>query len=107
MKRILLICTFGLLSACIEPVQYDENGKVIPPPPKPLPPQVQAAMAPGIPRAFVFELNNGCWGVGIEASEPRSGRPLRDIDGNWVCNDGVIAPDAKPTPATEGTEAAT
>jgi hypothetical protein len=94
MKRLLPLLMLPLLAACLEPVQLDENGQVIPPAPPPLPPQVQAAMAPGIPRAFVFELGNGCWAVGIEASEPRAGRALRDENGNWVCNDGVVAPDA-------------
>jgi hypothetical protein len=94
MKRLLPLLMLPFLAACLEPVNLDENGQVIPTPPPPLPPQVVAAMEPGIPRAFVFELGNGCWGVGIEASEPRSGRALRDANGNWVCNDGVVAPDA-------------
>lgn len=92
MKRLIPLLVLPLVVACAEiaPVQLDENGVPIPPPPPPLPPQVQAAMPDGMPRSFVFEVANGCWAVGIEASEPRQGRPLRDAAGNWVCNDGVI-----------------
>lgn len=95
MKRLIPLIALPLIAACadIAPVQLDENGVPIPPPPPPLPPQVQAAMPEGMPRDFVFEAANGCWAVGIEAGEPRRGRPLRDAAGNWVCNDGVIPPD--------------
>lgn len=100
MKRLIPLLVLPLIAACADltgPV--DENGVPIPPPPPPLPPQVQAAMPDGMPRDFVFEAANGCWAVGIEAGEPRTGRPLRDAAGNWVCNDGVIAPDQIETTA--------
>lgn len=98
MKRLALVL-LPLLAACEMPPQLDENGQPILPP---LPPQVRAAMPDGMPRDFVFEAANGCWAVGLEAGEPRQGRPLRDAAGNWVCNDGVIPPDqiaAEATPA--------
>jgi hypothetical protein len=95
MKRLIPLFVLPLIAACADltPGPVDENGVPIPPPPPPLPAQVQAAMPDGMPRDFVFEAANGCWAVGIEAGEPRTGRPLRDAAGNWVCNDGVIAPD--------------
>ena len=95
MKRLIPLIILPLVAACADltPVELDENGVPIPPPPPPLPPQVQAAMPDGMSRDFVFEAANGCWAVGIEAGEPRTGRPLRDAAGNWVCNDGVIPPD--------------
>jgi hypothetical protein len=95
MKRLIPLIILPLVAACADltPLPLDENGVPIQPPPPPLPPQVQAAMPDGMPRDFVFEAANGCWAVGIEAGEPRTGRPLRDVDGNWVCNDGVIPPD--------------
>jgi hypothetical protein len=95
MKRLIPLLVLPLVAACADltPGPVDENGVPIPPPPPPLPAQVQAAMPNGMPRDFVFEAANGCWAVGNEAGEPRTGRPLRDAAGNWVCNEGVIAPD--------------
>ncbi|MEL6570122.1 MAG: hypothetical protein AAFQ64_00585 [Pseudomonadota bacterium] len=90
MKSFKPLLLLPALAACDLPPQLDENGNPILPP---LPPQVQAAMPEGMPRSFVFESANGCWAVGLEAGEPRQGRPLRDAAGNWVCNDGVIPPD--------------
>ena len=89
-----------VLAACADIQRVDEDGNPILPP---LPPQVQAAMPEGMPRAFVFQDRNGCWAVGLEAGEPRTGRPLRDASGRWVCNDGVTPPDeipVEPAPAT-------
>ena len=98
MKTFKTLLLLPVLAACQMQPQLDENGNPILPP---LPPQVQAAMPEGMPRAFVFE-SNGCWAVGLEAGEPRQGRPLRDATGRWVCNDGVTPPDeipADPDPA--------
>lgn len=102
MKRLIPLLLLPMMMACQVLPELDDNGVPIPPPPPPLPPQVQAAMPDGMPRSFVFEGSDGCWAVGIEAGEPRSGRPLRDANGTWVCNDGVIPPDqiaAAPLPA--------
>ena len=88
-KPLILLTT---IAACAEIQQFDEDGNPILPP---LPANVQAAMPDGMPRAFVFEAN-GCWAVGIEASDPRQGRPLRDATGRWVCNEGVTPPDEIP-----------
>lgn len=92
MKRLIPLLILPLVAACVDltPLPVDKNGVPIPPPPPPLPEAVAAAMPDGMPRGFVFETANGCWGVGIEAGEPRTGRPLRDAAGNWVCNGGVI-----------------
>lgn len=100
MKALKLTLVLPLLAACAEIQQFDDEGNPIL---KPLPPRVQAALPPGMPRAFVFEGGNGCWAVGLEAGTPRQGRPLRDASGRWICNDGVTPPDeipAEPVPVT-------
>ena len=90
MKIYKALCLLSLLAACEMPPELDEDGNPILPP---LPPHVQAVLPDGLPRAFVFE-TGGCWAVGIEAGDPRVGRPLRDPKGRWVCNEGVTPPDA-------------
>jgi len=85
MKRLIPLLVLPLIAACADLTgEVDENG---------------VPMPDGMPRDFVFEAANGCWAVGIEAGEPRTGRPLRDAAGNWVCNDGVVAPDQIETTA--------
>lgn len=97
MKRFSLLL-LPVLAACEMPPQLDENGNPILPP---LPPRVQAAVPDGMPRWAVFEAANGCWAVSFEASEPRTGRPLRDATGRWVCNEGVTPPDEVPAEPVE------
>jgi hypothetical protein len=78
MKRLIPLLVLPFIAACADliPLPVDENGVPIPPPPPPLPLQVQAAMPDGMARAFVFEVSNGCWAFGLEAGDPRTGRPL-------------------------------
>lgn len=91
MKFLKLTLLLPLLAACADIApRVDENGNPILPP---LPARVQAAMPDGMPRDFVFQDANGCWAVGLEAGTPRQGRPLRDVTGRWICDDGVTPPD--------------
>ncbi len=61
-----------------------------PPEPEPLPPNVLAALPPGVPPSVVLEDGNGCYLYSIERTDPPSGYPLRDAQGNQVCEGGAV-----------------
>lgn len=60
-----------------------------PPEPEPLPPNVLAALPPGVPSSVVMEDGNGCYLYSIERTDPPSGYPLRDAQGTQVCEGGA------------------
>jgi hypothetical protein len=110
MRRLpLLLLPF--LAACAVPDQ--ESGATRPaaltgifqPPapevPPPLPPQVIAALPPGVPQSVVQPGPGGCYLIAIEVTDPPSGYPLRDTSGNPVC-EGSTAPVAPIDPALLG-----
>lgn len=82
------------LAACAPP-SGDPSGPGLfgprdaaPPEPEPLPPNVLAALPPGVPSSVVLEDGNGCYLYSIERTDPPSGYPLRDAQGNQVCEGG-------------------
>jgi hypothetical protein len=60
--------------------------------PEPLPPNVLAALPPGVPPSVVLEDGQGCYLYSIERTDPPSGYPLRDAAGNQVCEGGAAPP---------------
>ena len=51
-----------------------------------LPPQVIAALPPGVPASVVTRNADGCYLVTLEQMQPPGGYPLRDAAGNLVCD---------------------
>ena len=61
-----------------------------------LPPEVIAALPPGVPSDIVFLAASGCYAYAIEVTEPRSGYAVRDRNGNPICDPTTkAAADAK------------
>jgi hypothetical protein len=113
MKRLPLLL-LPLLAACTVPDREAEApqpgglaGIFQPPPPPgpvapaPLPPQVVAALPPGVPQSVVQPGPGGCYLISIEVTDPPTGYPLRDTSGNPVC-EGSTAPVAPIDPALLG-----
>ena len=102
MKRAALLF-LPLLAACAAPPQTEAppspflGGVFRPaaaqaPTPAPLPPQVLAALPPGVPPSVVTRNADGCYLVTLERMEPPGGYPLRDAAGNRVCDGAVPVP---------------
>lgn len=51
------------------------------------PPEVIAALPPGAPPSVVIQNGDGCYLMSIEVTDPPSGFPLVDDNGNPVCED--------------------
>ena len=76
----LLPAVFVGLSACtMGDFPLDADGNPI------YPPEVVAALPTGVDPAIVFLAENGCYAFEIETTEPRSGFPLTDRNGDPVC----------------------
>ncbi len=73
-----------------------------PPEPEPLPPNVLAALPPGVPPSVVLEDGQGCYLYSIERTDPPSGYPLRDAAGNQVCEGGVTPAAVAPIETVAG-----
>lgn len=56
--------------------------------PLPLPPEVAPYMPPGVPGTLVMRDVNGCYVFTIEETDPPTGFPIRDNQGNQVCPAG-------------------
>ena len=54
-------------------------------PVKTYPPEVIAALPPGVPPSIVFKTGEGCYAYSIEQTTPLSGFPLTDRAGNPIC----------------------
>jgi hypothetical protein len=63
-----------------------------------LPPQVLAALPPGVPASVVTRQPDGCYLITLERTDPPSGYPLRDAIGNRIC-DGSPIVSAVPFPS--------
>ncbi|WP_102107132.1 hypothetical protein [Oceaniglobus roseus] len=61
------------LAACVQP------------PAGPSPAAI-AALPPGVDKSFLIKDANGCYGIGIEQSEPQTGVALLDATGKQVCD---------------------
>lgn len=55
------------------------------------PPEVIAALPPGVPPSVAFLGPDGCYAVGIEVTDPQQGYPLRDASGQPVCDAAAVA----------------
>lgn len=93
-SRILFLIPLALLAACGSADLPDlppgvENALGIapelPPGPPPLPAAVAAVLPPGTNPALVFEDGNGCYLFSVEVTDPPSGFPVRDANGNQIC----------------------
>ena len=49
------------------------------------PPEVVAALPPGVPPSIVFKTGEGCYAYSIEQNSPLTGFPLMDRAGNPIC----------------------
>jgi hypothetical protein len=97
MKRLSTLLLVPLAAACTSP--GNQNGSVLgifrqPQPevatPAPLPPQVLAALPPGVPASVVTRQPDGCYLITLERTDPPSGYPLRDAIGNRICDGSPI-----------------
>lgn len=97
-NRILPLALLPLLAACAEGTATDlPFGLGGPDPaieegPPPLPPEVAPYMPPGVPGTLIRTGVNGCYVFSVEETDPPTGFPVRDNQGNQVCpasQDGV------------------
>lgn len=49
-------------------------------------PAAMAALPRGVDPSFLIRGGDGCYGLGIEATEPQTGVALLDASGNQVCD---------------------
>lgn len=94
MTRLLLL-PFLALAGCTAPEGGGAPlgglfGGPEPEVPAPLPPQVLAALPPGVPPSVVTRNADGCYLLTIERTVPPSGFPLTDAAGNQVCEAGAV-----------------
>ena len=98
MKRLPLLLPL-LLAACVAPPEERLPPSIFsvfqgpaaePAAPEPLPPQVLAALPPGVPPSIVVRNVDGCYIVAIEVTDPPSGYPLRDASGRPVCDGAPV-----------------
>jgi hypothetical protein len=88
MIRVLPLVFLAFLAACDEATLAQLNGE----PQAPVyPPEVLAALPPGVPPAVAFLGPDGCYAVGIEVTVPQQGYPLRDQNGQLVCDAQAVA----------------
>ena len=88
MIRVLPLVLLALLAACDEASLAQLNGE----PEVPVyPPEVLAALPPGVPPSVAFLGPDGCYAVGIEVTVPQQGYPLRDANGQPVCDPAAMA----------------
>lgn len=53
------------------------------------PPEVIAALPPGVPPSIIFKTADNCYAYAIEVSEPQTGFRLRDRNGQVICDAGA------------------
>ena len=83
--KILLLMALGAvtLSACTVSTGTDGGPKASP--------AALAALPEGIDPGFLIQGENGCYGIALEASATPTGIPLRDANGQQVCDgDGAV-----------------
>ena len=89
MIRCLPLLLLPLLAACDEAAMNAaigiEPGAVV------YPPEVIDALPPGVPPSVAFLGPDGCYAVGIEVTVPQQGYPLRDANGQPVCDPAAMA----------------
>lgn len=101
MIRVLPLVLFALLAACDEATLAQMNGE----PEAPVyPPEVLAALPPGVPPSVAFLGPDGCYAVGIEVTVPQQGYPLRDANGQPVCDPAAMAAATMAVPPGETVE---
>ena len=89
MIRVLPLCLLTILAACDEAAMNAATG--IEPEVAVYPPEVVAALPPGVPPSVAFLGPDGCYAVGIEVTVPQQGYPLRDANGERVCDPAAMA----------------
>ena len=103
MKRLFTLAPVLLLAACAQspiakylppslggPVPVVEPEVVGPPP---VPPEVASYLPEGVPGSLVMLDVNGCYVFSIEVTNPQTGFPVLDNNGNQVCPapEGAVA----------------
>lgn len=89
MIRYLPLLLLPLLAAC-DPAALNSAVGVEPDAPV-YPPEVIAALPAGVPPSVAFLGPDGCYAVGIEVTDPQQGYPLRDANGQPVCDAQAVA----------------
>lgn len=100
MKRLLILAPMLLLAACADggirqhlpPALGGPAPVVEPEGPKPVPPEVAPYLPAGVPGSLVMLDINGCYVFSIEVTDPQTGFPVLDGNGDQVC----------PAPAAQG-----
>ena len=116
MTRLSLLLPLLALGACANvdgdvPRLGRLMGKPEPVVPEPLPPQVLSALPVGVPPSVVTRNADGCYLITLEITDPPTGFPLTDADGDRVCEvdampvENAAASAAGPSP-TERTDPA-
>lgn len=92
MNRLLPLALLPLLAACaggtgvaLPPFLGGEEPAAEPEAPPPVPPEVAAHLPPGVPGSLVMIDVNGCYVFSVEVTDPPSGFPVRDDNGDQIC----------------------
>ncbi|MCC7320605.1 MAG: hypothetical protein IT542_06455 [Rubellimicrobium sp.] len=90
MKRLLPLVLLPFLAACAEdfvlpPELGGPAAAPAPEGPQPVPPEVAPYLPPGVPGSLVMIDVNGCYVFSVEQTDPPSGFPVRDHNGNQIC----------------------
>ena len=99
MTRFLPLLLLPLLAACDDAAMNAALG--VEPEAVVYPPEVIAALPPGVPPSVAFLGPDGCYAVGIEVTEPQQGYPLRDAAGQPVCDAAAVAEAAAAAPVEQ------
>jgi hypothetical protein len=99
MFRILPLLLLPLLAACDEAAMNAALG--IEPEAPVYPPEVIAALPPGVPPSVAFLGPDGCWAVSIEVTVPQQGYAMRDANGQPVCDAAAVAAAAANAPVEQ------
>jgi hypothetical protein len=98
MIRVLPLVLLALLAGCDEATLARLNGE---PEAVVYPPEVLAALPPGVPPSVAFLGPDGCWAVSIEVTVPQQGYAMRDANGQPVCDAAAVAAAAANAPVEQ------
>ncbi|WP_145953369.1 hypothetical protein [Oceaniglobus indicus] len=73
LKRMVFVMAGLALAGCVQTTSGPSAAAI-------------AALPPGVDPSFLIKDGNGCYGIGIEATEPQTGVALVDATGQQVCD---------------------